>query len=465
MSMHVDLAILGAGPAGLAAATRARALGLSVTVIDEQAGPGGQIWRAVETLARAGRVASLGPDYSAGQAAVAACRASGAALVLGHQVWAIEPGWVVHTLSEGVPGHITADRLLLATGAQERPVPLPGWTLPGVLTVGAAQILLKSAGQIPDGPVWIVGSGPLPMLYASQLLASGGTIAGILDTAPRPNLLRAAAYLPGALRTHDTLLKGLRLLLQRRSVPYPVIRSVASVAIEGGTSVEAIRYRTDSGEERRVEAQAVLLHDGIVPNVHVAHSLGCGLVWHERQHCWVPKLTEHFSSTVAGCFIAGDAVGIGGQKVASLQGELAAITVARDLGRIEPAQADSLGAPLRRRLAREQAIRPLLETLYRPRPWHRGLSDDDIVCRCEELTAGEIRHAITEGAIGPNQVKSFTRAGMGPCQGRQCGATITAMLADHYRRTIPEVGLFNLRPPLKPITVGQLAYGHQNPGS
>lgn len=462
MSAHVDLAILGAGPAGLAAATRARAVGLSVAVLDEQAAPGGQIWRAVEVLARAGRAAGLGPDYSAGQEAVAACRASGATLMPGHQVWAIEKGWVVHTLSDGTPGRITADRLLLATGAQERPVPVPGWTLPGVLTVGAAQILLKSAGQIPDGPVWIVGSGPLPMLYASQLLAAGGTIAGVLDTAPRPDLLRVAAHLPGALGAYDTLLKGLRLLWARRSAPYPVISSIASVAIEGGTAVEAIRYRTSDGEERLVETQTVLLHDGIIPNVHVARSLGCALVWHEGQQCWMPVVTERFQSTVQGCFIAGDAAGIGGQKVASLQGELAAIAIARDLGRLAPARANGLEAPLRRRLAREQAIRPLLEALYCPRAWHRGLGDADIVCRCEELTAGEIRHAFTDGAIGPNQVKSFTRAGMGPCQGRQCGMTITAMLADHYRRAIPEVGLFNFRPPLKPVTIGQLARGRQD---
>ncbi len=164
MTRHVDLLIIGAGPAGMAAAVTARSHGLDVLVVDEQASPGGQIWRDIETTAGTSRATLLGGGYSEGAAAVARFRARGAAYAPRPQVWQIEPGPRAYMSRDGLASLVEARCLLLAIGAQERPVPFPGWTLPGVMTVGAAQILLKSSGQIPDAPVWIAGNGPLTLL-------------------------------------------------------------------------------------------------------------------------------------------------------------------------------------------------------------------------------------------------------------------------------------------------------------
>ncbi|HLH87981.1 MAG TPA: NAD(P)/FAD-dependent oxidoreductase [Xanthobacteraceae bacterium] len=459
--LGIDLIILGAGPAGMAAAVAARKLGLSVTVIDEQPTPGGQIWRAVDTIAATPHADILGVEYRKGAAAADAFRASGAVYEAGAQLWQIEPGstsgFRAFVTRDGKAWTVTARAVLLATGAQERPVPFPGWTLPGVLTVGAAQILLKSARQIPAKPVVIAGCGPLPLLYATQLIAAGGQIAGFLDTSPPGRLGRALPHLTRALAKASDLWKGLGWMQTLRREGVPVIRHVAAIEALGNGRVERVYHRTHGGAEAMIAAETVFVHEGIVPNVHVAMSLGCAMAWKESQDCYVPVLDEFGETSLPGAFIAGDGAGIAGATAAGLRGEIAAIGIAAKLGALDAAEAAAKALPRRRQLERELALRPLLDAMFRPRAQVFAPADDTIVCRCEEVTAGTIRAQVKLGRPGPNQVKAFTRAGMGPCQGRQCGYTVTRVLAAAEGRPAAEVGFYRVRPPLKPVTLGELA--------
>jgi NADPH-dependent 2,4-dienoyl-CoA reductase/sulfur reductase-like enzyme len=453
----IDLLVVGAGPAGMAAAVAARQAGLSVTVVDDQPAPGGQIWRAVEMVAASPRAAVLGDAFKAGAASAAAFRASGAHYEAGTQLWQIEPGFRAFVTREGQASVIEARAIVLATGAQERPVPFPGWTLPGVLTVGAAQILLKTSGQVPARPVWIAGSGPLVLLYMKQLLDAGGQIAGFLDTTPPGRLMTALPHLPRALGKAGDLIKGLGWSLALRWSGVKVVRHVADLAAEGNERIEAIRYCTASGVEARVPAELLLIHEGVIPSIHPALALGCAVEWSTAQACYVPTLDGWGESSVPGVFIAGDGAGIAGAKAAELRGALAGIKVAISAGRLAPAAADERAGPLRRKLASELALRPFLDALCAPRPQVFAPADETLVCRCEEVTAGEIRALAQVGRPGPNQVKAFTRAGMGPCQGRQCGYTVSHILAAVEKRPVDEVGFYRVRPPLKPVTLGELA--------
>ena len=186
----VDVAVVGAGPAGLAAAATAAELGLSVALLDEQAHPGGQIYRDV-TRAGVDRLQVLGDDYAAGRALVERFTQSTARHVGGASVWNITRERVIHYLKDGRSQSITAGQVILCTGAMERPFPIPGWTLPGVMTAGAAQILLKSAGLAPAQPVVLAGCGPLLYLLAWQYLRAGVRIVAIVDTTQRGDYLRA----------------------------------------------------------------------------------------------------------------------------------------------------------------------------------------------------------------------------------------------------------------------------------
>jgi NADPH-dependent 2,4-dienoyl-CoA reductase/sulfur reductase-like enzyme len=441
----------------MSAAIVARRHGLDVLVVDEQAAPGGQIWRGVEAAAGTQRAAILGKSYEEGLAVVSRFRASAVAYEPETQVWQVEPGPRAFMTRHGTTSSIDAGCLLLATGAQERPAPFPGWTLPGVMTVGAAQIVLKASGQIPAEPVWIAGNGPLALLYATQLLKSGGRIAGFLSTqssgtvAEVPKLAAAVFSAPGE------LLKGLGWIAAlRRRVPY--VRHVTEIEAIGGEALERLRYITGDGKAKTVEARLLLVHEGVVPTIHPTLALGCQHRWNADQDSFAPELDLWGETSVGDVFVAGDGAGIGGATAACLRGEIAALRIASRIGRLPNTEAVVLAQSIRRALERALAVRPFLDALYRPRPAVFVPADETIACRCEEVSVASVRGQVSAGRRpGPNQVKACTRAGMGPCQGRQCNYTVAHVLAAAEGRRVPDVGLYRVRPPLKPITLGELA--------
>lgn len=451
----VDLIIVGAGPAGMSAAIAARRAGLDVLVVDDQPAPGGQIWRGVESATAQAQADVLGADYMKGASVVRAFRQSGASYEPQTQVWQIEPDLHVMMSRAGTVRAVRARAVLLAVGAQERPVPFPGWTLPGVMTVGAAQILLKTSAQVPAEPVWIAGNGPLPLLYAAQLIKAGGRIAGILDTTPPVPYADAFFKLAPAMASGARdLLKGLRWLAARARLR--VVRRVSRIEAFGTDALEGVRYATSGGAEGSVAARVLLVHEGLVPSIHPTLALRCGHQWHADQSCFGPVVDEWGETTLPNLFVAGDGRRIGGAAVACLAGELAGLRIAQRLGRLDDDALVARARRPRRELAKALALRPFLDTVYRPRPETLMPPDNTIACRCEEVSVAAIR-AQAIGGQGPNQVKASTRAGMGPCQGRQCAYTIANILARCEGRDVADLGLFRARPPFRPVTLGELA--------
>ncbi|MBB3947428.1 MULTISPECIES: NAD(P)/FAD-dependent oxidoreductase [Rhizobium/Agrobacterium group] len=457
MSRQVDLLIVGAGPAGMSAAVVARRYGLDVLVVDEQPTPGGQIWRNIEAVSGTPRMDILGKAYAEGLDLVRQFRASSARYEPGTQVWQVEAGPRAYVTRDGAASSIEANYLLLATGAQERPAPFPGWTLPGVMTIGAAQIVLKTSDQIPSEPVWIAGSGPLSLLYAAQLLKAGGRIAGFLDTSRAGQISSALPDLFSALKSAPMdILKGVGWLQSiKRRVQY--IQHVAEIEATGKESLERLRYVTASGQSATVDAKLLLVHEGIVPTIHPTLALGCRHVWNADQDSFAPELDSWGETSEANIFVAGDGAGIGGAKAACLRGVLTGLQIVFKSGRVSQLEATLQAEPTRKRLRQALATRPFLDKLYRPRPSIFVPPDHTIACRCEEVSVASVRAQLTSGRPGPNQIKAFTRAGMGPCQGRQCGYTIARVLADAEGRAAPDVGLYRVRPPLKPVTLSELA--------
>ena len=458
MSRRVDLLIVGAGPAGMSAAIVARRFALNVLLVDEQPAPGGQIWRNIEAVAGTPRAEILGKAYVEGLSTLRQFRASGAAYEPGTQVWQIESGPRVFMSGNNAASSVEAGAVLLATGAQERPLPFRGWALPGVMTVGAAQITLKTAGQIPQDPVWIAGSGPLPLLYATQLLNAGGQIAGFLDTTPQGNFLSAMPKLAAAaFWAPSDLLKGASWLAKlRRRVRY--VANVTEIEAIGDQTVEMLRYVTANGAAATVDARLLLVHEGLVPTIHPTLALGCRHRWAEEQESFSPELDAWGQTSEPNVFVAGDGAGIGGATAACLRGEIAALRIVANAGLLGSEEADRMAKPIRARLKKALAARPFLDTLYRPRRSIFVPSDETIACRCEEVHVAQIRAEAKKGSRpGPNQIKAFTRAGMGPCQGRQCNYTIAHVLAQEEGRDAPDVGLYRVRPPFKPVTVNELA--------
>ncbi|UUX50577.1 FAD-dependent oxidoreductase [Nisaea acidiphila] len=460
--IRTDLAIIGAGPAGMSAAVAAREAGLDVIVVDEQPAAGGQIWRAIERNARLrpGNLAFLGEDYVKGAELAARFAASGAQHWPGSTVWHVESpedGDKTVTLAwDGATRQVRCGALLIASGAMERPVPVPGWTLPGVMTVGAAQTVLKSSGLFPEAPLLLAGSGPLLLLFAAQCLAAGIEIAAVLDTTPAGARLRGLPHLPKALLGWRTLLKGRRLMRTLSRSGVRIYREVTKIEALGAEHLERVRFQSVGGPAE-LETASLLLHEGVVPNPQLTRLLRCEHRWDRAQRCFRPELSDRGETSVENVFVAGDGGGIGGAMAAVHAGRIAALEVAERFGAVNRPNGDVEIVKARDALRAELAVRPLLDAMFPPPRWIGELDGGEVICRCEEVTAADVRKAAALGAPGPNQAKAFLRAGMGPCQGRMCGLTVTEILADAHGKHPEEIGYYRIRPPIKPVTLGELA--------
>ncbi len=447
-----DVVVIGAGPAGLAAGATAAEAGLSTLLLDENVGPGGQVFRAIASTPVTERD-RLGADYWVGADLVQAVRRSGAEIIQRATVWSLDRNLEIGVSVGGASAFVKARRVIVATGALERPFPIPGWTLPGVMTAGAAQTMLKSSALVPDGRTVIAGQGPLLWLLAAQILRLGGRIDRILDTTERRNYLAALPH-AFAFLTSPYFAKGLAMMREVRAKVL-VVSGVSELAAAGDGQLATVNYVV-GGRRETIPADLLLLHQGVVPNVNLAMAAGIEHRWDERQLCWSPVLDQNGNSSIAGIAIAGDGAGIGGAGAAVFRGRIAARAAVEALA---PAAAAKLApmATLRTGLLRAERGRTFLDTLFRPAPQFRIPSGDTIVCRCEEVSAKDILDAVAIGATGPNQLKAYRRTGMGPCQGRLCGLTVTELMAQARGKSPQEIGYYRLRAPVKPITLAELA--------
>ena len=443
-----DVVVIGAGPAGLAATTATARAGLSTLLLDENAGPGGQVWRAIGATPVKNE-ALLGADYWSGAEIARAARDSGAEIIHRATVWSLDRNLELGVSVGGGSAFIKAKRVIIATGAQERPFPIPGWTLPGVMTAGAAQTMLKSSGLVPDGPTVLAGQGPLLWLLAAQILRLGGRIDRVLDTTPRANYLAALPH-AFAFMTSLYFVKGLAMMREVRA-KVKVTTGVTELAAAGTNRLESVSYVTAGGRRETLPVELLLLHHGVVPNVNLAMAAGVEHRWNELQLCWTPVLDADGNSSLPGIAIAGDGAGIGGAQAALWRGRIAA---ERAIKALRPTAKVSDLSP---QLKRAERGRAFLDILFKPAKQFRIPQGDTIVCRCEEITAKDVLDSVAIGATGPNQLKAYRRTGMGPCQGRLCGLTVTELMAEARGKSPQEIGYYRLRAPVKPIMLSELA--------
>lgn len=456
MKSHYEFVVIGGGPAGLSAATLAAEKGVDTALLDQQSTPGGQIYRATETIPMQ-RAEQLGSEYQRGTPLIQSFRASGAAYFPYTKIWSLNRRREMGLVRKHQAHMITADQVLIAGGAMERPLPFPGWTLPGVMTAGAGQILFKASGIVPADGVVLAGSGPLLLLLAWQYMHAGVEIKALLNTAPSINRMRALPHLAKALLAHHYVTKGLGYQQDLDRAGVVTRNGVRDLRAHGARALEAITFR-HKGQEQRLESNLLLVHFGAVPNIHLIQAAGCELFFDKRQQCWRPRLDPWGRSSLDGILVAGDGAGIGGARTAEHAGRLAALQALHDLGRLSEADRDRLGRDDRRWMQEDLRIRPFLESLFHiPKNMLAVPDDDTLVCRCEEVSAGAIRAAVTDGHHDSNQVKFITRCGMGPCQGRQCADSVSHIVAAATGSSPERSGRYRVRPPVKPLTLGQLA--------
>lgn len=449
-----DVAVLGGGPAGMAAASEAATAGARTVLLEESPLPGGQVYRAMPQ----GFTAPADKDRRTGDALRAALAASGAEQRTGCRVWAVGGGPLVpqgdapmpFTLSvlgsDGAPFTVTARALILCCGTHERIIPFPGWTLPGVIGLAAATILLKAQGVLPGRRVVVAGAGPLLFAVAAKVIAGGARVAAVVDAATTGEWLRA---LPALAARPDVLAQGLAWRATLLAARVPVMHGARILAAEGEGRLARVRVAT-GGPERVVEADALCVGHGLVPATEATRAFRAAHVHRAEDGGWVPVLDDQQRTTVPLLYAAGDGAGVRGAAAAPSAGRIAAMAALDDLGlagvRAARQRAEAAALSRARRsgaaMARMMALRPAMAA---------AIPSDTIICRCEGVTRAAIEHAADSGAATINQLKHFTRCGMGPCQGRMCGDAAGAVLALRRGVDVAQVGFGTGRVPLRPV--------------
>jgi len=444
--------IVGAGPAGMRAAEQLVAAGQRPIVIDEAQRFGGQIYRQAPDAMQRERRDLYG--FEAGRASAVLDRFESLLPQIDYRpdtlVWHIEAN-TLQLLRAGRTHTLPFDALILATGATDRVLPFPGWTLPGVYTLGAAQVALKYQACLIGPRVVFAGTGPLLYLVAWQYASHGGQVAAVLDSAPASAKLRAV---PRLFARPAVAAKGAYFVARLRLMGVPLHSRVSLLKAEGTERVTALTWRA-SGATRTTECDAIGFGHGLRSETQLADLAGCEFEFSDIEQAWLPSRDSAGRSSVRGVYLAGDGAGILGADAAELSGARAALAALEDL--IQPT---SMGraAQIERETRAHISFRHGLETAFAlPPRWAAEAPDELIVCRCEEISAGELRACVRDtGTRELNRLKALTRIGMGRCQGRMCAPAAARLLADAVGCTLKDAGRLRSQAPIKPLPISLL---------
>ncbi len=463
MSEDFELAVVGAGPAGMEAAIAASEAGVNTALIDGFPEAGGQYYKkppAAFSVSRKTDVEIQGDELSQ------RLESTPVAGFFNALTWGLfkaegEEGWLVALAGPDAPKWIRARTLVLATGAYDTPVAFPGWTLPGVITTGAALILAKSQRVAPGRRALVTGSGPLLLSAAAHLVEAGVEVASVCESArflPK-GILHAPALLGHMHRVREAAqYLG---ILSHHKVPFrtgwSILEALGQEHVENALIGEVDRMGFPiAGSERNVDVDTVVCGYGLTPNTGLARLIGCEMRYEPQNGGWVPIRDERtLQSSLPGVYVAGDGAGIRGAENARLEGRLAGVMAALHTGCLSKQEAGRIRAQAEPDLARQRRFARVLSDLFPPKAgWFSLAKDETPVCRCEEVCFGEIKAAIADGAQTLTEVKMVIRAGMGNCQGRMCegpvsGAIARAMATGNARAE--SIGYYSIRPPLFPL--------------
>jgi len=462
----MDVLVIGGGPAGLAAASVAAEAGLDVVLVDERGKLGGQYYKQP---ADAFTVDDTAADRQLrrGRALIRRVRESGARVLRGVSIWAAFGPSEVMALGQDESYVLRPRHLIVATGAYDRAVPMPGWTLPGFMTTGAAQSLLRAYQVAPGKRVMISGNGPLNIQLAAELTRAGVEVVALAELAPAPDA-RSAGRLAAMLWNAPDLLRdgaGYLHTLARAGVSIQYGQSV--IAASGDERVAQATLagidrqgRPMPGTERVFEVDAVCAGFGFLPSNDIPRALGCRHRFDERRGHLVAVRDAHGRTDVDGVAVVGDGGGIGGGRMAVAQGALAGVDAVRSLGAGDAATLEYETRQAEKTLVRQERFQRALWALYdAPLLIDQLAAEDTHICRCEEVTHKTIQGAMDEGVQSLGAIKRLTRAGMGGCQGRYCAGIIAGMLPAHGAGAMNEMDFFAPRAPLKPVPIGAVASG------
>ena len=452
-----DVIVIGAGPAGSNAALETSAHGLNTLLIDEQRDAGGQVWRVKSKSILS---APKTETSEKGDALRTNVKNSKVEVLFSARVWQIEKNeddnWVLGVDSDIGSQTLCCKSLIIATGAQERVIPVPGWTLPGVLGLAGATALFKEHMMVPDRRVIVAGSGPLLFFVASEVIRLGGKVSAVVSINSRFDWLKS---LPAMMSNPSLIWQGVKWIIDLRMKRVPIHWGFGVKSIEGKDKVDGVtignidsEWRLGAGKERYIHGENVFYGHGLTPAIEATRLAGADHHYDEALGGWVPTIDQLGRTSVKNLYACGDNAGILGVGAAPLRGQFAAMATLEDHGvnNIKKAELKQL------KNAKKFGIAATALTI--PRSGLEGfITGETEVCRCEGVTRDEIEHELKTGAASPNSVKSGTRCGMGPCGGRFCAESVAIITEFTNQQSREEIGLPTSRPPLRPIAINDIS--------
>jgi len=458
------IAIIGAGPAGSHAAIAAATIGAQVTLIDSYSQPGGQYFKQLPIPFKR-QAADRHQDEA--EALIARLHHPRITLQLQTQVLGISGNdrklWL-H--GPGAPTELEASAIILATGAFDRPAAFPGWTLPGVISLGAAQTALKGQRVLSGKKSLLVGSGPLLLATGAALTWGGAQVAGVLEgsTSIRrlpPHHWRALWGHWARLREGGSYLRTLK----RAKVPYRLGWGIVEAL---GTPKKGVvgaviapldkHWQTVTKKARKIQCDAICIGYGFIPETALSRLAGAAHTYNVELGGWVPVRDPFLQTTVHALYAVGEGAGIGGAVQSAVEGQIAG-TAAASLLRAQPNNSDPMHRmqPVFKELDRQRSFQRLYGRLFTAEAGiYTWAQDDTILCRCESVTRDSVATAVGLGAHSVTAVKGITRAGMGACQGRLCSHLIAGHIAQITGKSIASCGQFSARAPIYPLSIGDV---------
>jgi len=456
----VDLVVLGAGPAGVAAANVASKEGAEVVIIDENSSAGGQIYRAPPNEFKP-QNSFKSDEFREGEKQRNILKNSNVKALFKHRVWSVSSDLVVSTVGPNGLSSWHARSLIIANGALERIIPFPGWTIPGVIGLAASTILLKSQYVLPGQSTVVAGCGPLLIAVANGIIKSGGKVSAIIDLNSKSDWIKA---FPRLLSRPDQLFKGMSWFANIMKAGIKLygghavtntkqVDNVLRISIAPINSAGSI---LDSKNQKIVEGDCLAIGHGLFPSTEITRLLKAKHIYDPLKGGWVPLIDDDFRSSIPGVYIAGDATGISGAFSAVQKGRIAGMAAVRDLNVMSSQKYKAKIKSELIILKKNENFGKAAVRLMKFRPeLIQTITSETIVCRCEDVFRSEIDEAIESGARDLNQLKAWTRCGMGPCQGRTCSEAIEAILASKVgSREL--AGQWTGRTPLRPVPIEQI---------
>jgi len=458
-----DIAVVGGGPAGLYAALTASRAGAKVVLLDECQQLGGQFYKQPCKSFQFSPEQVSERRYLKGHRLISEVLGERVRVLQNAVVWgAFQPKEIVASIGNASL-RLNPKKLIVATGAFERVAPMPGWTLPGVMTSGALQIFLRSYRVIPGKRIIIAGNGPLNFQVAAELLRAGVQVIALIE-ASRPNRLDALpALFTTVCKAPDLVKEGLGYLVKLKSAKVPILYGHAIVALEGDNRVQSVRVaRLDSRgfpinkTIRSFRADVAGLSSGFFSSNQISRALGIHHLTDEKTHSISPMRNDDLETNIPGVYVVGDAAYPWGARVSLAEGFIAGADAAQKLGFELPDRIQEELSDNRRRLLGFRRFQEALKTLYQaPEILLQFCDEDTVICRCEEVTYGKIRNLAEQGFTIGN-IKRQTRAGMGRCQGRYCSYLIQRILTDVQGTKMDEFSGWAPRLPVKPVPISTI---------